>query len=214
VNKHPPFTTMMMMKQATILISTFLTFNAVYGYTAEAFTSSRPRIGQLNVRAESCLHLLPTQGNQLVEASQTVYPPRRTFDDEDDEEEQVTVPKTKVATPSTTTTVPATTPSTARAFVSRVFSLPSSLIKKHPRAELEGLRRDSTTSAEAAASLSSLPLHGQDDVVLYPVTGFQYIADAPNHCRAVPKVSSAACRLPNNRDEVLYGYFLPAPKND
>ena len=188
----------MIMKKATILISTFLAFYAVY--TAEGFALTNHH----NPRAESCRNLLPTQGNQLVEASQTVYPPR-TLDDDD---EHVTVKTTAATTvPSTATT------STARAFVSRVFSLPSSLIKKHPRAELEGLRRDSTTST-AAASLSSLALHGHDDVVLYPVTGFQYIADAPNHCRAVPKVSSAACRLPNHRDEVVYGYFRPAEKND
>ena len=48
------------------------------------------------------------------------------------------------------------------------------------------------------------------DVVLYPVVGFRIVEDEEHHSRVLPTKSNVSCRIPNNYNEDLYGWFSPA----
>ena len=111
-------------------------------------------------RSSSALSLVPDQASQLVAAASSTH-----YDK----------PPTKRALSQA-----------ARAFVNRVFHMPSAT--QHADDE-EG-----------------------DDVVLYPLIGFTYVKDSPTHSRALPNVSCASCRLPANRDEPVFGWFSTACK--
>ena len=77
----------------------------------------------------------------------------------------------------------------SRSFVSRVFSLPAAVISRHPHSHKE------TT----------------DDVVLYPIVGFQFFHDANGDCIPLPTTSHAACRIRRpSQEEELVGWFSPA----
>lgn len=149
----------------TLFLAAFLAFNASH---SNAFVVDAPAARRTS---SSAMNLLPTQASELVAASSTVY---RELHSEFDAQIETTVPK-------------APTSSAARNFVSRVFSLPSAMIKKHPYPAAEGL----------------------DDVVLFPIVGCRLVRDAPDHFRALPAiVSNPSCRLPN-RKEQEYGSFAP-----
>ena len=75
--------------------------------------------------------------------------------------------------------------SSARSFVAAVFSLPASLMHPHPNKEVI--------------------LNG----VLFPITGFHFVSDKPDHCRALSSVCNPSCRLPA-ANEAVYGWYSPA----
>lgn len=136
--------------------------------STDAFvTTQRPQRHAVSV------NLSPDQASDLVAASNAAYQ----------------------APPSKQTTTKSA--ATARAFAARVFSLPSSLIKRHPHPKVEGLPHAITSTSTS------------QDVVFFPVIGFQYVKDSPNHCSALPTISVASCSLPN-RNEELFGWFSPA----
>jgi hypothetical protein len=69
----------------------------------------------------------------------------------------------------------------ARAFVSRVFSLPSTLL--HPQEE--------------------------EEVVYYPVIGFQFCSESNKPLPTSPFPTAACCRIPSTKEQ-LTGWFSPA----
>jgi hypothetical protein len=156
----------------TLLIALFLALSLASTTNAFATTTQRPAVQ----RHASSLNLLPDQASDLVAASLAAYSAR-------DEAAPASQNKHTVTA--------------ARALAFRVFSLPSSLIKRHPHPKSEGLPASTTNTSETK------------DYVLYPVIGFRYVRDSPDHCTALPTVSSvASCRLPSN-NEPLYGWFHP-----
>jgi hypothetical protein len=163
--------------------NSFLVLFALLG-CSEAFS-----VGSTTNRQSLTLHLLPTQGNQLVAASSCAYG----FKDENDDD--------AVMNPNVAKVVSVATDCKKRSFVSRVFSLPSSMIRRHPYPRLEGLVHD---------LLDSLVHDDCKDGVLFPVVGFRYVKDAPDHSRPLATVSNVACRLQNTRNEEVVGWYSPA----
>jgi hypothetical protein len=79
---------------------------------------------------------------------------------------------------------PVTTPvSAARAFVSRVFSLPSAIL--HPN-EVKG------------------------DVVYYPIVGFKLVPDGEGQSSVLPTTARVSCRIPAAQTELVFGWYSPA----
>jgi hypothetical protein len=158
--------------------------------TANAFVAQRPSNGVRNGVSHQrlplvSLHLVPDQASQLVAASDAAY----CLDD--GMEHHYYHAETSTLTAQEIVTV-AETP-ISRAFVARVFSLPSSMIRRHP-----------------IPKAKVLPHELEKDVVYFPVVGFQYVRDSPNHCTPLPTVSNPSCRLPI-QDEPAYGWFRPEP---
>jgi hypothetical protein len=174
-----------------------------------------------NHRHSTCLDLVPSQGKQLAAASIGVYtketttaPPKRTDasatasskdnDDDDDDHrgddydldfvQETTDDDDDIVDWSIPMLTPVPT-APARAFVSRLFSIPSSIL--HHRSE--SLQQQESVSNEE-----------ENNVVLYPIVGFRYVQDAPGHSRALPTVFHASCVLPPGKDEVLVGWYSPA----
>ena len=99
----------------------------------------------------------------------------------------------------------------ARAFVSRVFALPSHI--RHPRPEASKARSTTIDKPQQDEFIEWDNVKATDDVVLFPLVGFQCVQDGPNHYRAMPSKSTAACRLrnqPGSEEEVLVGWYSKA----
>ena len=145
-------------RSSTLYIA-FLVFLA----TAESFTP-RPATRLLSTTR---LHLRTNQGSQLVAAWNAAH-----CHDDDDEEEH--------HHPAPTVTKKE---SAARAFVSKVFCLPSTMIRRHPHQE-----------------------EGSEDVI-YPIVGFQFVPTNDNHSIVVPTAHcSTFCSLPHS-EEPVYGWY-------
>lgn len=129
-----------------------------------------------SVPRSTSLNLKQGQGSQLVAAWNAAHP-----DEDDDEQDHARHHETRAAT---------TKHSKAREFVSRVFSIPSSMIRRHPFPQQEGL----------------------EDVVYYPVVGFQYFKTKEGKSVAVPTSNcNASCSLhPSLQEEPVYGWFTAA----
>lgn len=116
------------------------------------------------------LHLTPEQGPQLVAAwnaacSHEDYDGDYHYEETHHQEEEKS-----------------TNVKSARGFVSRVFSIPSNMIRRHPHPEEEGF-----------------------DVVYYPIVGFQFVK---GHSRVLPTTAHATvCQLPSTLP--VYGWFTP-----
>lgn len=129
------------------------------------------------------LALVPSQAEQLVAASSLVY--QQTIDDDDEEGNQMMPANIneRAAIPSDKQQCE------TRSFVSRVFSLPASLLHPH------------RTEQHAESD--------ESDVCYYPLVGFRFVEDVEHHCwRALPTVTNASCRLRPSEEE-LYGYWYP-----
>lgn len=126
-------------------------------------------------RSTVSLNLKQGQGSQLVAAWNAAHP-----DEDNDEQDHAQHHETH-------TTIKH---NKAREFVSRVFALPSSVIKRHPFPQSEGLK----------------------DVVYYPVVGFQYFKTKEGKSVAVPTTNcNASCSLhPSLQEEPVYGWFTSA----
>jgi len=114
------------------------------------------------------LFLKPSQGSHLAAAWEASC-------NKEDHEERASV--------SPALSSPVTAGSAARAFVSRVFSLPSSLLH---------------------------PTDDGKDVVYYPIVGFQLVGDGAGHCAVLPTTARASCRIPASQTEILVGWFSSA----
>jgi hypothetical protein len=120
----------------------------------------------------SALNLLPGQGNELVAAYNAA-----TFQENEQEEDQAVPVTLEMDHPKDDRASAA-----ARSFASRLFSLPSTLIKRSQNY----------------------------DVVLYPMVGFKFVHHEDKFI-ALPTKSHMSCRLPSARnDEEVYGFFSPA----
>lgn len=166
----------------TLLLASFLA-------TAHAFAPSTT--ASLHHHRTSALALFPDQAAELVAASNRAYQQSLVSEDIADVDDYVDsdyldeeIKQVLEKGPK-----PFSAPSAARAFVTRVFSLPSSLIKRHPHPVAEGL----------------------EDVVLFPLVGTMFVKDEDDHFRSLPTITNPSCRLPQ-RDEPLWGvYSAPHP---
>ena len=175
------------------VLAVVLLGSSLFQASVEAFS---PNVWNRSPQAtNSILFLLPSQGAQLAAAGSCAY-------DQDQQKHSRSNKKTgdqdheysvllKDAGGTITEISPASSHhshSLARSFVSRVFSLPATLL--HPREN-----RDDDND---------------EDCILYPVVGFQLFQDDDTHfCRALPTTSNPSCRLlPPN--QMLVGYYSPA----
>lgn len=160
------------------------------GSLVDAFTVSFPG----SFQSTTAVFLKPKQGKQLEAAFNAAYTPNK---------DQVGINDAPVvpgdAEGNALHELRSSPTSAALSFVQRVFSLPSSMIKRHPHPKIEGLP---TLPRESADSF-------HDDVILYPVVGFTFVRDAKGHCRALPKLPNPSCRIYASQ-EPLYGWFSPA----
>lgn len=156
---------------------------AAFVITAEKTSSS----SQLNLR--------PTQGPQLIAAYNAAYCDKKT----DEDEAMISNNNKSNEEPNRPQGIAA-----ARNYVGRLFSAPSSLL--HPQAEgvADGW-------ASFVNPIDELNHHAteEDDVVLYPVVGF-CLTTFQNGVRALPTISHPACRLHDQHNEVIYGWYSPA----
>jgi hypothetical protein len=157
------------------------------------FGVSRP----VNAKTSSNLHLLPTEGSLLVEASNAELAKLRR-DKEDYWDEEFSVKEVKE--PISVNTKGSSTPNTAaRAFVTRLFSIPTALWSLQH--EDTAMNPFETTSKN----------QDNDGSVVYPIIGFRWIKSGKNDYRAVPTTSKASCTLPHLRKEEEFGVFSPHP---
>jgi hypothetical protein len=152
---------------------------------ANAFCAQQKRV--VPTRTQQ-LYLLPTQGNQLIAASSSAYDNEHQLDENEHHHHH-----------ATTTGGGKSSLATARAFVAAVFSRPASLLHPHPAKE----------------TFSVTNFSNNDDEVVFPITGFQYVRDRTTrdgHCRVLPTVGNPSCRLNNNskKQEVVFGWYSPA----
>ena len=167
------------------------------------------------------LHLTPQQGKQLVAAYEVECTRQRPVSDDEDRIDGPGPILGGSSTPSSTDKL-----ASARSFVSRVFSIPSAVIKRHPRQSDEDLTMLSASSQEATPfeALISLPKslaqfasnneHEDDDVVLYPVVGFRFFM-VDGKPSVVPTSSHPACRLvPKQHEQEVFGWWTQSCKLD
>jgi hypothetical protein len=148
-----------------------------------------PQVAQAPRTKSSSLQLLPGQGNQLVAASNAVYC----------KEEEKQIEAATAAIHSNDESIPVHSPTAAaKSFAHRVFSLPSSMIKRHPHPKWEGFA----------------PKQLEKDVVYYPVVGFQFVHTDGGDI-ALPTTGHAACQLnTQTQTEDVVGWFSPSCKLD
>jgi len=134
-----------------------------------------------DTRSTTHLHLVPEQGQQLVAA----FEASSIHNDED--EDGIQVKRSAEAKSSLLMAKP-------KGFVSRIFSIPGAIMGRHPA---------------AAPALVDLPREEKsgDDVVLYPIVGFQFVRGGQH---ALPTTTNASCRISKQPDEEVYGWFTKA----
>jgi hypothetical protein len=164
--------------------------------------------------SSTSLNLLPGQGNQLA-AAYTAFISHKNNDDETDTVTPATKPQEPPSSSSHWRALAA-----SRSFVSRVFHLPSSAIKKHPHPTLEGLKANNDKKESNSFPFGFIPTRHhreEEDAVLYPLVGFQFVKSQEGSnikTIALPTTSHAACRLPTHRNEPVFGWYSPACKLD
>ena len=183
----------------------------------EAFAVPPPQTASCrSTSSSSHLYLVPEQGKQLEAAMNAAYARAEQQNHYLNGDDATTT--TAEATATTTLERPPLSQS-ARSFVARVFALPSHIIRGHPHPNLEGLpvtTVEASTSDIAESSFgdweNSADNNNHDDVVLFPLVGFQCVQDGPNHYRALPSKTNASCRLkaPGSQEEVVVGWFSKA----
>jgi hypothetical protein len=140
------------------------------------------------------LNLRPAQGPQLIAAYNAAYSDKKDTDEED---------APTIAAPSVAEDTRPQGIAAARRYVGRLFSAPSSLL--HPQAE--GVHDGWTSFVNPIEELHSRS--EEEDVVLYPVVGF-CLTTVQNGVRALPTISHPACRIHDQHNEVIYGWYSPA----
>ena len=175
---------------------------------------------QLNRKLPSTttrLRLVPEQGSQLVAAFHAL-----TADIAEqltlDEETRHKLVTTKEAAANASNKINITTEvdpekalagglvaSAARTVVSRIFSIPGAIMGRHPAAAPTIL--DGFDTQGIVGSRDSTP---DNEVVLYPIVGFQFVQVDPQTVRVLPTVSNPSCRIFNKDDQELYGWFSSA----
>lgn len=145
--------------------------------TCESFAPVQsPSLSQTTtITTSTSLQLKTNQGSQLVAAWNAAH----AHDDDEDDENHHHVHQQQSDKKQ----------NAARAFVSRVFSIPSSMIRRHPHPQEEGL----------------------EDVVYYPIVGFRFCPTDETHSVAVPTTNcNASINLHLEVDqEPVYGWYTP-----
>ena len=150
-------------------------------------------------KRHSATHVSLTEQDcqDLVAASRKVYRPPveepldqdRLWDDHDEEVNDSIVWEAAFTAPSLITSPR----SAALAFVKRLFAQPSAAV--HPKAE----------------GLEDCDDSKKDDICYFPLVGFTFVADGPNHCRALPTISNPSCRIRGDMSQhVPYGRWSKA----
>lgn len=132
------------------------------------------------------LNLHPEQGSQLQAAWNAAVAKARSLDESSTEGSMPVTTK-----PSATINAS----NAARSFVSRVFSIPSALIGRHPHPAMEGFDDHFPTTGH------------EEGVLLYPVVGFQFVPDSECHSSVLPKATAPCCRIHDSRNEDLVGWW-------
>ena len=134
----------------------------------------------------SACNLLPTDAEKLVEAANNGgVLPMDDEDELNDKKEMMISPLTA-----------------GRSLISRLFQLPSNprTLNSNSDQEMDYYFDDDDD---------------KDDVVLYPIVGFQWFMDENNQCRALPTSQRASCFIPpSTKDMELVGWFHPPEKNE
>ena len=179
------------MKSPSLSAVALLAFSSGVGAFTVSTTSRTTRV------SSTSLNLLPAQGKQLEAAANAALAKAQAEREQCEEEESECLP------PSSEIESETKVRSAARNFVSKVFSIPSSIIRGHPRPELEGLGDADTFEWQDQPG---------DDVVLFPMVGFQFVNDAPNHYGVLPtaRAGNPSCRLRNDGEQALVGWFSKA----
>lgn len=147
----------------------------------------------------SALHLTPSQGNQLIAASSTAY---GVLDDDDDDNNHID--HDKVATVS-------------------VRSKSNTILSLRQRFGLlnsNNNRYDPLYDEETGFIYDEYHHHDDkndniehhqypDHVEIFPIVGFVYVQDSPDHSRPLPTISNVSCQLhyQEEKDQVLYGWY-------
>lgn len=157
-----------------------LALAAASSSSVEAFSVPRSEAS----RTTTHLCLLPEQGKQLMAAFEA------SCDRNDEDSDVIQVKSLLSEEENTTTKVP------KKNFVSRIFSIPGAIMGRHPA---------------AAPALVDVKMPREekegDDVVLYPIVGFQFVNGGQ---QVLPTTTNVACRLSKQPNEELYGWFTPS----
>ena len=163
-------------------------------------------------------HLVPSQGSQLIAAScAALSEKKRSKEKSHTKDPNISKTDVSITSKSTVTstitgidnTAEANSMSVARSFISRLFHTPS-------------------TPSTYENALSSLPstLFENDQTLLYPITGFRWVAtddlDFPQDNKkkkytAIPTTCTASCNIQSIRQTQIqdaYGWFSPACKEN
>jgi hypothetical protein len=159
-------------------------FAAMYGIPAAAAFSVAPTTLPTAVASgtssSTAVYLRPAEGKQLAAASVCIYSTMPSDVDEDI--------LTRSSSSSSSASCKNTRLQSARAFVSRLFHMPSA-IWHHAEEECE------------------------EKFELFPVVGFRVVMDSPNHCTYLPTSSvNPVCHLHSNHvknNEQVYGWWSP-----
>eukprot|EP00525_Craspedostauros_australis_P005999 CAMPEP_0198109322 /NCGR_PEP_ID=MMETSP1442-20131203/1344_1 /TAXON_ID= /ORGANISM="Craspedostauros australis, Strain CCMP3328" /LENGTH=189 /DNA_ID=CAMNT_0043764919 /DNA_START=147 /DNA_END=716 /DNA_ORIENTATION=+ len=150
-----------------------------------AFTPQHASIHRQQQKSMTQHNLLPGQGAQLEAAFNAAALKQEQIRESFELDSARTIEAAITASAEAMTADLEPRVTSARAFASKLFSLPSAR------------RQDKHNPL----------LH--EDVVLYPVVGFQMVWDEQKHLRVLPTTANVACTLPPFNEE-LYGWFSPA----
>lgn len=150
----------------------------------------------------TCLNLVPGQGGQLVAA----YNAARI---KEEAKTAAAADATAIAYEETEDGI-VVVPAAHRNLIRRAFSLPSSMIKRHPHPKEEGLESTTTNEDETKQQQQH---HKAEDIVYYPVVGFTFCKNG-DRVVALPTKSNVSCRLSSTHKEDVYGWFSPVCKLD
>ncbi|CAB9522168.1 expressed unknown protein [Seminavis robusta] len=92
-----------------------------------------------------------------------------------------------------------------KAKMSRIFSIPGAIMGRHPAA------------APALLEFGALVVDKEevvDDVVLYPLVGFQFVKGKNGDAVVLPTQSNPSCRISNLPDQEVYGWYCTACRLD
>ena len=193
------------------------------------------------------LHLVPEQGNQLAAAfnaasaaaEEEAKHKQRAKDAAAAAQHEAHSPFGNTATTATATnnkkklstaeetslgslTTNTKKPSAAKAFVSRIFSLPGAIMGRHPAAApaLVDIPREQLSSFISLSSSNRGDGSSKDDVVLYPLVGFQFVSSSSDGgagdgnngvvVKVLPTQSNPACRITTVPDQELFGWYCTA----
>jgi len=198
---------------STVLLASVALNHHVDGFVVSSTSTSTARTTKTT---SSALNLVPEQGKQLEAAMNAAYAREAASAKENSYEDAGNTATTVVE--GEEAEEPPSRAASARAFAARVFSLPSSIIRGHPHPKMEGLEainNQQLQEEEPSLSFEWDTSSKGDDVVLFPLVGFQFFySEDDNKVHALPshKNHNPSCRLrvPSQEQEEVVGWFSKA----